>query len=323
MIYNKLSKKWKLGLGIGLVSFGGAFTLTAGLMTIPGMGLESQKFINSVEAQIDRILPKGKYVLDKTSMAYSMVVQNSLKASFLADALSTFDFASDDENQTMQKAYKDFVDNWWSANWAEKTEFEKEDIDLNDIGKNMIEFDKAVATKFHSYGYVHTGFSWMFSKGGFNDIFSSEMKTQAIGQQTIWDQATYESTLAWQPTGLSEFKVTSSNGGNIVNNKVWLLNQQIEGLKLLVSLGNLDLGGIAGFSQQERALDFDLNVLKDKNLTAESIASKVTVDDLYQPNFTSAINTQRAAIVMLFMAIVILPATISLGTLAILEAKKG
>ncbi|ARU91516.1 hypothetical protein SCLARK_00907 [Spiroplasma clarkii] len=58
MIYNKLSQKWKLGLGIGLISFGGAFSLTAGLMAIPGMGLESLKFINSVEKQIDVILPK-------------------------------------------------------------------------------------------------------------------------------------------------------------------------------------------------------------------------------------------------------------------------
>ncbi|ARU91517.1 hypothetical protein SCLARK_00908 [Spiroplasma clarkii] len=254
-------------------------------------------------------------------MAYDIVVENSLKASFAADALSTLDFKSDDKDGTLKSQYEAFADQWWDKYWKEKTD-KKEDTDLNAIGKNMIEFDKAVADKFHSYGYVHTGWGWLFSKGSLSDTFSSDFQAFAGAQQSIWDQADYEATLSWQPTGLSKFKVTGANGGNIVNNKVWLLNQQIDGLKLLVSLGNLDLGGILGKSASPR-LDLNLGVLKNKDLTEKDIAAKITVADLYHPDFTTAIGTQRAAIVMMFMSIVILPASVGLGVLAIIEFKKG
>ncbi|ALA97703.1 hypothetical protein SKUN_00813 [Spiroplasma kunkelii CR2-3x] len=48
-----------------------------------------------------------------------------------------------------------------------------ENIDLYNVGLDLIEFDKTVAFKFHSYWYVNTGTQWMFKSGGIKQMFSA------------------------------------------------------------------------------------------------------------------------------------------------------
>jgi len=70
-----------LGLGLGLSAF--------------GMGMESQRFINSVDAMIDKYIPEGKVVVDSNAELIGGVVDpyeagvETLREAYQQDVLST------------------------------------------------------------------------------------------------------------------------------------------------------------------------------------------------------------------------------------------
>jgi hypothetical protein len=75
-----LGRKMMIILASALFGFLGLWFLLATCLTIPGQGLESLKFIKSVEKQIDRVIPEGKFVLkyDPTKSCVSPTVQKLL-----------------------------------------------------------------------------------------------------------------------------------------------------------------------------------------------------------------------------------------------------
>ncbi|AGR42054.1 hypothetical protein [Spiroplasma diminutum] len=279
---NQKTKKLFLILILSLTSF---FTVFTSLMIIPGIGVESLSFINSVEKQIKRIMPKGKYVFNPDHILYEEMMENVIKPSFKADALSTINFEDSEEKSEFYNAFSTFSDEWYEQHWAKRVE-NKEQIDLYDIGLNFIEFDKSVAEEFHSFGFVNTGIQWVFRKDGLNEIFSKDLYEMSLKQQTILDQEDYDSQMKYSGPGLNGIKIKSSIGTKIVNNKVWFLNTQIDSIKFAMSL---------------------TNPFMDKNLDKNEEIRYVTVDDLHWPNFTDTLNLLRAAVILWFMNLIVLP----------------
>ncbi|WP_157806927.1 hypothetical protein [Spiroplasma floricola] len=260
------------------------------------MGIESLTFINSVEKQIKRIMPKGKYVFDPSHPLYEEMMNNVIKNSFKADAISTINFYNSKDYKDHYDEYIKFSDDWYQQHWAEKVA-NKEEIDLYHVGLNFIEFDKAIATKYHSFGFVNTGIQWMFKSKGLKDIFSKDIYELSLEQQTIWNQEVYDKEMTYKGPGLNGVKVDWSIGTNIVNNKVWFLNTQIDSIKFALQL---------------------TNPFMDQNLDKNEEIKYVTVDSLKAPNFTATLIFLRFAIVLWFFNIIIIP----LGITAFFILKK-
>lgn len=323
MIFKNLSKLAKTIIGSSLIGSGIVYTIIPLTLSAPGLGLESNHFISSVEEQVNHIFPKNKFVLDGASILYDIIANNSLKATFIANAVSTIDFSQDETGEIKLK-YETFANDWWIKNWDNKVK-EKQDIDLNEIGINLIDFDIALAEEFNSPGFTRSGYGWMSQKGALNEIFSSQFYNDVKKEQTIWEQHFYESTLSWQAAGLNEFKVLSSNGGNLVNNKVWSFNQQISSIKLLLDLKDLDIANILNEdinSIQQKAISLELIAFKNTELTARDVSDYISPSDFHAPNYSTAIIQLRAAIVMLFLLILVIPLTIGLGIYLLIKWKQ-
>ncbi|QHX36601.1 hypothetical protein [Spiroplasma sp. BIUS-1] len=283
------NKTQKLVL-ILILSFVGFFSFLSTLMILPGMGIESLTFINSVEKQIKRIMPEGKYVFDPTHPLYEEMMNNVVKNSFKADALSTINYYDSKDYNDHYDAYVEFSNNWYEQHWSQKVK-DKEPIDLYDVGLNFIEFDKAIATEYHSFGFVNTGIQWIFRPSGLKEIYSKETYELSLDQQTIWDQEEYDSEINYSGPGLNGIKINSSIGTNIVNNKVWFLNTQIDSVNFALSL---------------------TNPFVNKNIDKKEKIRYVTVDDLKAPNFTATLTLLRVSIVLWFLNIIIIPSGITI-----------
>ncbi|WP_338984334.1 hypothetical protein [Spiroplasma endosymbiont of Diplazon laetatorius] len=276
------------------------------LMVIPGLGLESQKFINSIEKQIKTIMPKGMYVIDgQDDVVYETAMNTSVKSAYVSDALSTLNSYEDKDIVIKKEEYTKFSEQWFENRWGEDIK-NKKDVDLYDLGIDLIKFDKAVATKFLSFSYVHSGIEWMFKSNGLSEAFSSDFYQQIKRDQTIIDQDVYDSYMKYEGPGLSGLKVEKSLGTMIINNKVWFLNRQIENIKFGFN--------ILGHS-----------IFKNKNLNESNMnKTKVTYDELSYPFLTDTLEVFRAGSIMfiLFLAL-ILPVFITFLTIWIINYKKG
>ncbi|ALD66280.1 hypothetical protein [Spiroplasma cantharicola] len=286
---NIQSKSKKIIL-ILILSFVAFFPILTIIMTVPGMGIESLTFINSVEKQIKRIMPKNKFVFDPNHPLYEEMMENVIKPSFKADALSTINFEDSHEKEEFYLKYSNYSEEWYKKHWAEKVK-NKEQIDLYDIGLNFIEFDKSVAEEFQSFGFVNTGIQWMFKSGGLKEIFSKNTYEMSLRQQTILDQSDYDDQMKYSGPGLNGIKIKHSVGTKIVNNKVWFLNTQIDSIKFALKL---------------------TNPFMDKTLSKDQNIRYVTVNDLKWPNFTSTLVFLRFSAVVIFFNIVIIPGGIGL-----------
>lgn len=179
-------------------------------------------------------MPKDKYVLDPTSPLYEPIMENVIRTSYLADAISTIDSYNSVEKEKFTPLYTDFTNEWYRNRWASVIE-QKQPIDFYDIATDMIKFDQAIETEFQSYGYVNTKIQWIFHKNGINEMFSKDLKQKAIKQQSIWDQDEYEDLIVSTKPGFTGIKVKESPGTKLVNNKVWFLNQQIDSIKFAIN----------------------------------------------------------------------------------------
>ncbi|AHI52807.1 hypothetical protein [Spiroplasma culicicola] len=254
--------------------------LNFGLL-IPGPGVESLKFINSVEKNMKKVMPKGKFVLDGEDKLYSAIMNVSIRSSYISDIKSTINYNDISANVEKQvEEYTDFANQWFDNKWGQAIE-QKQNIDLYDVGMDIIEYDMAIAEKYHNYGLVNPGITWLF-KGGFKDAFSKDFYSYVLKMQTFIDQETYEQLLSWTGPGLTGMDVQHSTSWYIVNNKVWFFNQQIESIKYALTAVPTHSPFI------------------NKDLTVDNISEHLDVDDFYHPNFTSGVNQMRAAIVFLF-----------------------
>lgn len=302
---NKLSSKMKkIIVGCMFGTTGLWLILSLGL-SAPGLGYESLKFINSSEAQIEKLFPKGKIVLDGDNENLKIIMESSVKTSYEADLISLL---ANDPNLTpdydvQYKNYMTFADEWYTKTWQAKIDAH-EDIDLADVGKDFVTFEKASTTKFQSMGYVNPGISWMFHNGGIKEIFSSTIKDNTLYQQTVIDQEVYNNNMKYTGPGMTGLQVQQSPGVMIVNNKVWFINLQREGIVY--------------------ALDtFGSSIFKDKQLKITDLSAPITVDDMYLPNFTVALGLLQAAVVLFLMWPFVAAGTCTFATLLLLDLKKN
>ncbi|QHX36242.1 hypothetical protein STIUS_v1c06880 [Spiroplasma sp. TIUS-1] len=307
-MFKKLSNKKRRIIGFSVMGATVAFGLTTTLMIAPGMGMESLMFIKSVERELKQITPKGKFVLDSTSPTYPLV-KNVIKKSFIADAVSTIDFR-DPSQLALKGVYEEYAAYWFEDHFGENV-----DIDLYDIGNSLIEFDKSVAGKFHSTGFVNTGPAWIFTQGGLSEIYGSDVYNLGLNQQTILDQNLYTAYIHDNGSlgNINGVEVEYSIGAHIVNNKVWFLNKQIESIRSALTLHVI--GGAMG-----------INVFKDDNnqlsLNDDIFNKYVIVDDLYHPNFTATLQLLRVAIVLFALNFAVIPAGVTVTVLTLKGTKK-
>ncbi|WP_339020250.1 hypothetical protein [Spiroplasma endosymbiont of Atherix ibis] len=302
---NFFEQKLKLKIIISSIIASFLFLLSF-LMVTPGIGLESQKFINSIEKQIKQIMPKGMYVIDGQDVVYEQVMNSAIKSAYINDALSTLNSYEDKELFVKKKKkYIKFSEKWFEKRWSEDIK-NKKDVDLYDLGLDLIEFDKAVATEFLSYAYVHSGIQWMFQSGGLKEAFSSSFYKQVKRDQTIIDQKVYDSWIKSKGPDLEGISIEKSLGTMIINNKIWFLNKQIENIKF-----GFNILGHSIFKNKE---------LNESNMTKKS----VNHEELSYPFFTNTLETFRAGVILLFIfLIVILPTFLTFLTLWIINWKKG
>lgn len=298
---NNLSKKMKF-IWLGILSGVLSIFLILGIgLTLPGMGLESLKFINSLKTQIQRAFPQGKFVINSKIKIYETLTNTVLKSSYEADILSSLNFYEKPaENETIKQEYLQFAETWFYNHWG-PTIKKHENIDLYDVGLDLIEFDKTVAVKFHSYGYVNTGIQWMFKSGGIQQMFSAGLKEHALIQQTINNQEDYNQMVDSGGPDINGLVVNKSIGTYLVNNKVWFLNMQLKNLAYAMTA----MGGES--------------VFVNPALTPQDIIAPITVDDLYHPNFVSALDATRAGTVFILMWPFLL---LSIGPIIIIIIRK-
>lgn len=251
-----------LGLGIGLSAF--------------GMGMESQRFINSVEKSIDKYLPKGTVVIDGSKGLYSIAVLQ-LKESYATDVLSTLTEEQKNDPAT-KKFWEDYAKEKFDQRWKSVTD-QKADIDINEFSHALVEFDVQVAQEFHNYGFTHSGLQWIGQNGALADLWSTNYRNTSTYQeakqnQTIIDQAEYQT------------------GTYLVNNKVWFMNQQIKTLSTFALNSALPI-----FKDQEAAK----KTLITQDETGKDVAIQVSGSDFYHPNFTNGFMQTRIGAVFLII----------------------
>ncbi|WP_338972181.1 hypothetical protein [Spiroplasma endosymbiont of Panorpa germanica] len=278
-----LSSKLRKFLFAGISTFIAITFLLGILLSVPGMGLESLKFINSVKSTVNKNFPKGKFVIDGKGKFYEYAMEKSIKSSYTADCFSATNWYEDSSlNEEHRKEYLIFVDEWFENRWGDVIR-NKEDVDLNDVSMDLIEFDQAFAQEFHNFGYVNPGITWIWKKGVIADLLSPNLKKShlyldGLEKQTIIDQDVYDANVDFTGPGLGGINVKSSLGAYLVNNKVWFINMQRKNVSYAMTAA---LGS---------------SVFKDKTLGEEDLPKTITAKDLYHSNFTAAIYTTAAGV---------------------------
>ncbi|AOG59999.1 hypothetical protein SHELI_v1c00440 [Spiroplasma helicoides] len=297
------STKVKLKIMIFSIVFG-IYFLFSFLMATPGVGIESLRFINSVHNQISQVMPQGVYVIDGKDPAYNTVMENVIKKAYSADAISTLNSYTTKNYEKKRSDYAEFAAKWYENRWGESAK-NNQDIDLYDLGVNLIEFDKAVSTEFLSYGYVNPGIGWIFRDGGLKEIFSSHIKEELLRNQTFIDQDLYDSKMETSPVGMEGIDIYSSIGSLLVNNKVWYLNKQIQNIKYGMNI-------------------FGHSIFKDKTLNESKMPkTKVEINELYVPHFTEVLDNLRAGSILFFVALATVPFYAFALTVLLINKKRG
>ncbi|PPE06339.1 hypothetical protein [Mesoplasma corruscae] len=293
-------KKWMLIICIFIAIF--YFIASLGLL-IPGMGLESKMFIDSVRKQLKIMTPKNKYVLNPKSALYEPIMLTVVKNSYIADAISTINHDDDNEYNELNTQYRQFSNEWFHKKW-DKIIAEKTPIDFYDIGNDIIEFDMAIAQKYQSYGYVNTGIQWVFHKDGISDIFSNKLKQKSKRQQGLIEQEEYDARIESTKPGLTGITVSYSPGTLLKNNKAWFVNQQIDSLKYALSIKGLE------------------NPFIDTKLKASDLPEHITPDVLYSPNFIRGQIITQIAFIMLCSSVFITPTVVIFSTTKLIKNKR-
>lgn len=249
-----------LGLGLGLSAF--------------GMGMESQRFINSVEKTIDQYIPKSKVVIDGDGLLYDFAV-SQLKKSYVTDVVSTLTDEQKNDVAT-EKFWETYANNKFDQRWKSVID-NKEDIDINQFSHELVAFDIEIAKEFHNYGFTHSGLSWIGKSGVLSQLWSSdyaktEIYQEAQQNQTIINQSEYQS------------------GVYLVNNKVWFINDQI---KTLTESIQFDIVFKDNESVKKILLTTDEN--------GNEIPVQVSINNFYHPNFTNGFEQTRIGAIFLII----------------------
>lgn len=250
-----------LGLGLGLSAF--------------GMGMESQRFITSVEKTIDKYIPKGKVVIDgsKLDFIYKIAV-DKLKESYATDVLSTL---TDEQknNPEIKKFWEEYAANKFEARWQAVVD-KKEDIDINEFSRSLVDFDKQVAAEFHNYGFTHSGLQWIGQKDVLSQLWSLNYTSLQAYQEAKQNQEIIKQ---------SDYKT----GTYLVNNKVQFINDQIETLVSPLTL--------IAFKDADSVKE----TLLVKDAEGNDVPVQVSIDDLYHPNYTKAFEQTRVGAIFLII----------------------
>jgi hypothetical protein len=323
-----LGRKMMIILASALFGFLGLWFLLATCLTIPGQGLESLKFIKSVEKQIDRVIPEGKYVLkyDPTNSSVSPVVVKLLMASYEAEVLSTLDIqgvdyqvAKEDENSDVYK-YVEFTKEHFNNKWGDVLT-NGGNIDFNAIGYDLIDLDKEIAGKFHSKSLISAGIQFLYSPNSIKAIFSKSLMEDSKNQERIMNDDDYEKAITYNRDKYTSagMTVNSSIGTYIANNKSWFINTQrqvIGGLLSNFLVSNLAMW-VKPDGTTEKAWTPDT---KDNYL---STTVEVKTSDLTAPNFSGSLKLLQAGTVMTLMTPFFAAIIIPLGTLIIVWNRKN
>lgn len=261
-----------LGLGLGLSAF--------------GMGMESQRFITSVDKVIDKYIPKGKVVVDGsvepieivpgyTTDLYAMAVE-LLKESYETDVLSTLTL-EEQNDKVLMNFWKDYADTKFDEKWKSKID-NKEDIDINEFSHAVVQFDIEVAKQFHNYAFTHSGLGWIGQKKVLSQLWGSNFANTALYQEaqqneTILDQSEYKA------------------GTYVVNNKVSFINTQIT--SIITSVNSTDLGLDKIFK--------DVASVNETLKNDDGTTVQISVDDLYHPNYTKMFQQTRIGAIFLII----------------------
>lgn len=248
-----------LGLGLGLSAF--------------GMGMESQRFITSVEKTIDKYISKGKVVLNGNGDFFD-TTYFILENAYETDVQTTLtDEQQNDE--IIMKFWKDYADTKFDEKWKSKFD-NKEDIDINEFSHALVQFDIEIAKQFHNYPFTHSGLSWIGQKGTLSQLWSSnfsntELYQEAKQNETIIDQSKY------------------SNGTYVVNNKVEFINKQLQQLISVLEIPDL-------FKDVDSVKD---TLMRNENGT--QVPVQISVADLYHPNYTTMFQQTRIGSIFLII----------------------
>lgn len=249
-----------LGLGLGLSAF--------------GMGMESQRFITSVEKTIDKYIPKGEVVVSaegKLPLIYNLAVGN-LKNSYKDDVLSTLTV-----EQKSDETIKMFWENYANAKFDERwksTVDNKADIDINEFSHALVQFDIEIAKEFH-YAFAHSGLAWIGQRKTLSSLWSSNFANTSLYQEAQQNE-----------TVLEQSKYVT--GTYIVNNKVGFINNQI---KQILNPVNLN-----AFKDQESVKNA---LMRDDNGT--QVPVQISVNELYHPNYTTMFQQTRIGSIFLII----------------------
>ncbi|WP_342252686.1 hypothetical protein [Spiroplasma endosymbiont of Amphibalanus improvisus] len=233
--------------------------------SIPGLGMSTLKFINSFTDEIDEYMPKGSLVIssdkvngqpDKIKATMAQTINEQLQAAYTNDVLSSiYDPFGDGALSTTtdaegnvtyndpltQQMYDDAVaqfhhdlDGYFTYDTTDPDNVTVNgmlsDVDLNDVSHNLLDFDRTIGEKYHYSAYTKPGISWIF-QGGTKSLFSSNstngLYADALKNQQMVSMEDYANSVEG---GLFTDPVTKSPGTNLVNNKIWFINDQLQGI---------------------------------------------------------------------------------------------
>ncbi|MCL6429010.1 hypothetical protein LT335_00571 [Spiroplasma sp. JKS002669] len=248
-----------LGLGLGLSAF--------------GMGMESQRFITSVDKVIDKYIPKGKVVLNGKGQ-YFDTTYVLLRKAYEDDVQSTLTLEKQNDEEVMN-FWKLYADTKFDQQWKSKID-NKEDIDINEFSHAVVQFDIEIAKQFHNYAFTHSGLGWIRQKKVLSQLWGSNFANTALYQEAQQDEIILDQ---------AEYKA----GTYIVNNKVAFINKQLQQVTVVLEIPDM-------FKDSDSVRN---TLMKNENDT--QVPVQISVDDLYHPNYTKMFQQTRIGAIFLII----------------------
>ncbi len=199
-------------------------------LSIPGLGLQTQSFINDIKSQIKKRIPPNTVLLNYTHsdatlspLGTGITLQESLKDSYENDALSSL-MPDQFNDKNIYDTYKTFADSSFENDLPklEKTTNDGQTyIDMYDFAMNLFNFDLSIASTngLHlntvNSGFVTTGLKW-YSNEGLKYLLgndSSAKETAKLYSQKISDDDVVQYA---NPIQLDSYYSSDSSSSNDV-----------------------------------------------------------------------------------------------------------
>lgn len=291
-----------------------------------GLGYQSYIFSSRTRLEISNHIDKTHIIFDPKVMdgVNNTVIATILKESYLIDATSTLT-ASQLLNKAKFDSYVAFAETGFYKDWVSTGYITanaiglltiQKPINLNTFALTLLNFDLSVGKKFVA-PLVTTGLSWIFTEGGYSNLISTNWKQHnyyhyvhtmgtvvnenqyQIKMNAFADMMLLDSALGinYNKTVFTTFLKDNPQdpGFNLVNNKLWFTNWQIQKLKTLLQ-GN----GSTNFLSTANATYYQDN---------PSSLSYLKLSDFYSPNYQQAYFQARVGAIMLTIVTPIIIAT--------------